>query len=250
MTRQEAVEIDAKGIYYRELNRMVRLFVRDGVTHITLFNVEGQRYIGTGLTTRGVTIEIQGVPGEDLAAFMDGPTIVVHNNAQDGVGNTMNEGTVVIHGMAGDVAGYGMRGGRIYVREDAGYRIGIHMKGYKDRQPLIVIGGKAGNFLGEYMAGGTLVVLGMVQDNRPVVGDYCATGMHGGAIYVRGEVDGQRIGKEVDKAPLEAEDVPKLKSILQDYLQYISAEEDILDFDRYVKIQPVSRRPYGTLYAY
>lgn len=250
MTRQEAVEIDAKGIYYRELNRMIRSLVRDGVTRIRLHNVQGQRYIGTGLTTRGVTIEIRGVPGEDLAAFIDGPTILVRNNAQDGVGNTMNEGTVAIHGMAGDVAGYGMRGGRIYVRDDAGYRIGIHMKGYQDRQPVIVIGGKVGNFLGEYMAGGTLVVLGIAQDNRPIVGDYCATGMHGGAIYVRGEVDAQRLGREVAKAPLEADDVPRLKSILQDYLQYIAMEEDVLDFDRYVKIQPVSRRPYGTLYAY
>lgn len=42
----------------------------------------------------GVLIEIEGVPGEDLAAFMDGPRIIVHNNAQDGVGNTMNSGQV------------------------------------------------------------------------------------------------------------------------------------------------------------
>ena len=43
--------------------------------------------------------------------FMDGPTVEVFGNAQDGVGNTMNGGTVVVHGNAGDVLGYGMRGG-------------------------------------------------------------------------------------------------------------------------------------------
>ena len=53
--------------------------------------------------------------------FMDGPTVEVFGNAQDGVGNTMNA--------AGHRArrrrrrlGYGMRGGRVFIKGDAGYR--------------------------------------------------------------------------------------------------------------------------------
>ena len=118
---QEIFEINAKGIYYRDLNSMIRSMIRNGVTQIKLINVEGQRYIGTGLTAKWVSVEIEGVPGEDLAAFMDGPTIVVHNNAQDGVGNTMNDGKVVVSGMAGDVVGYGMRGGRGYISGEVVY---------------------------------------------------------------------------------------------------------------------------------
>jgi len=38
------------------------------------------------------------------------PTIIVHGNAEDAVGNTMNSGKMVVHGMAGDVIGYSMRG--------------------------------------------------------------------------------------------------------------------------------------------
>ena len=32
--------------------------------------------------------------------------------------------------------------------EKLGYRAGIHMKEYKEKRPLIVIGGSAGSFLG------------------------------------------------------------------------------------------------------
>lgn len=49
-----------------------------------------------------------------------------------------------------DATGYAMRGGKIFVRGNAGYRAGIHMKAYKDKTPVLVIGGKAGSFLGEY----------------------------------------------------------------------------------------------------
>ena len=64
--------------------------------------------------------------------FMDGPTLEVFGNAQDGVGNTMNAGTVIVHGDAGDVLGYGMRGGKVFIKGDVGYRVGIHMKAYED----------------------------------------------------------------------------------------------------------------------
>ncbi len=84
----------AAGVYYRQLNDgdpgRVRRWREDG----RLSNVNGQRYIGNGISGKGLRIEIDGVPGNDLAMFMDGPTVVTSGNAQDGVGNTMNAGTV------------------------------------------------------------------------------------------------------------------------------------------------------------
>ena len=154
------MRIDAAGLHYRRLNEMVREAVRDGAAEILLDNVNGQRYIGCGLKS-DVRITIEGVPGNDLAAFMDGLSITVMNNAQDGVGNTMNSGRVVIHGDAGDILGYSMRGGVILVKGDVGYRVGIHMKSYEDAVPVIVVGGRARDFLGEYMAGWVLVGLGL-----------------------------------------------------------------------------------------
>jgi len=44
---------------------------------------------------------------------------------------------------------------------NAVFRVGVHMKEYGGRKPIIVIGGKAGGFLGEYMAGGIMLVLGL-----------------------------------------------------------------------------------------
>mgnify|MGYP002508793462 CR=1 FL=1 len=57
--------------------------------------------------------------------------------------------------------GYAMRGGKIFVKGNAGYRAGIHMKAYEEKKPVMVIGGTAGSFLGEYQAGGVIVVLGL-----------------------------------------------------------------------------------------
>jgi len=158
--RADSVRIDARGLYYRELNEMVRAEIAAGAREIHLDNVNGQYYIGSGLKA-DVKIIIDGVPGNDLGAFMDGPTIVVLGNGQDNIGNTMNSGKIVVHGHAGDVLGYGMRGGKLFVREEVGYRVGIHMKGYQAQVPTLVAGGSAGDFLGEYMAGGILVVLGL-----------------------------------------------------------------------------------------
>ena len=61
------------------------------------------------------------------------------------------------------------------------------MKEYKDKIPAIVVGGVAGSFLGEYQAGGVIVVLGLHRENQPIAGYFCGTGMHGGKIYLRSD---------------------------------------------------------------
>src|SRR4030043_1085734 len=151
--------IDAKGVFYRELNARLRDLASNGTRKIQLQNVYGQRYIGTDIE-KPVEIELFGTRGNDLGAFMDGPRIIVRGNAQDGGGNTMNSGEIIIHGHAGDILGLSARGGKIFVREDVGYRAGIHMKEYQDKRPIVVIGGTAEDFLGEYMAGGVPLFLG------------------------------------------------------------------------------------------
>jgi glutamate synthase domain-containing protein 3 len=243
--------IDAKGIYYAQINERIRKLAAQGEKEITLINVTGQRYIGGGIQTPDLKITVKGVAGEDLAAFMEGPTIEVMNNAQDGVGNTMNDGKVIIRGLAGDVVGYGMRGGKIFIRDDVGYRVGIHMKGFRDKQPVLVVGGCAGDFFGEYQAGGCLVLLGLTNSRKhSVVGDYCGTGMHGGVMYIRGNFNENYLGKEVKHFDLTDQDTVRLKPILEEFSGTFGITEDIYDFHRYKKIIPVSTRPYGQLYAY
>ncbi|MHB8895379.1 MAG: GltB/FmdC/FwdC-like GXGXG domain-containing protein [Candidatus Geothermincolia bacterium] len=245
----KTVTIDAGGIYYKQLNEQVRELALDGVEEIILNGINGQRYIGDGLTG-SLRIVINGVPGNDLAVFMNGPTVVVNDNAQDGVGNTMNSGKVVVNGNAGDVIGYGMRGGKVFVSGNIGYRVGIHMKSFKEQVPAIVAGGRAGDFFGEYMAGGRLVLLGMGEENEPVVGSYVGTGMHGGAIYLRGEFTEHQLGREVREFALDDEDRKVLTELIAEFSSDTGTDVSAVDIEEFKKLQPFSHRPYGNLYCY
>lgn len=244
------LRIDAAGVHYRHLNEQIREAVRAGETDLVLNNVNGQRYIGTGLESDEARITIHGVPGNDLAAFMNGPAITVWGNAQDGVSNTMNSGTVVVHGGAGDVLGYGMRGGKLFIRGDVGYRVGIHMKEYKNLVPVLIVGGRAGAFFGEYLAGGRLILLGLDRPaGSPLTGDYLGTGMHGGVIYLRGRPEEHTLGREVKMFDLDEADWTFLDPLLDEFCRYYDRDPGQLRAAEFCKLVPVSHRPYGRLYT-
>ena len=242
--------IDAKGMYYRELNKQIRSAVKKGVRKITLDNVNGQRYIADGIQEK-IRIDVNGVPGNDMAAFANGPTLIVHDNAQDVIANTMNKGKIVIHGDAGDVLGYGMRGGKVFIRGNVGYRVGIHMKEYKKQVPVIIAGGTARDFFGEYMAGGILILLGLnKKKGQPIVGNYCGTGMHGGKIYLRGNVKGYQLGKEVSKVKMDDQDLNELNRLLKEYCRDFKLSFSKVMSEKFIKLEPHTYRPYGDLYCY
>ncbi len=257
MTRGDAtppligpITLDARGLHYRDLNAKILELVEQGAKEIVLQGVAGQRYLGTNLR-KPVRITIYGVPGNDLGAFMDGPTIHVMQSAQDGCGNTMNSGTIVIHGSAGDILGHSMRGGKIFVRGNVGYRVGIHMKEYESVKPVIVIGGTAQHFLGEYMSGGVLIVLGsQLEPGTPHPTRFVGTGMHGGVIYMRGKVDTRFLGKEVGQASLDANDEWTLQHYIHEYAAQLDVDAEALLKGPFVKLVPLTKRPYGRLYAY
>jgi len=245
------MRIDAKNLHYRELNRQIREAVADGEKQFELVNVNGQRYIGDGVQGPDIHIDIHGVPGNDLGAFMDGPTVRVHGNAQDGVANTMNAGRIIVEGHAGDVLGYGMRGGELFVRGRVGYRVGIHMKSYREKQPVVVAGGTAGDFLSEYMAGGLLIILGLDRrPNEPIVGEWCGTGMHGGTLYLRGEVEPWRVASQfAGVRTASEEDMATIRAHIQAFCDSFGLAADELLSGTYLRIAPMSHRPYGAKYA-
>ncbi len=244
------MKINAKGLHYRDLNTQIHEAINNGHKNIILDNVNGQRYIGDGLEGK-IKITINGVPGNDLGAFMNGPTIVVNSNAQDGIGNTMNDGKIIIHGDVRDIAGHSISGGKIYIKGDVGYRTGIHMKSFKNLYPVIIIGGTSDDFLGEYMAGGLIIVLNLYKNNEgSIVGYYCGTGMHGGTIYIRGNVKDYKLGKEVKKIKFNNEDNKILRKYLKEYCNCFSLKlEEIIESD-FIKLAPYTHRPYGKLYTY
>jgi glutamate synthase domain-containing protein 3 len=190
-----------------------------------------------------------------MGAFMDGPTLEVFGNAQDATGNTMNCGRIIIHGSAGDVLGYGMRGGEIYVRGNVGYRVGIHMKEYMDKIPTVVIGGTMQDFFGEYMAGGRIIVLNKFFDNNPPIRQsyFIGTGMHGGSIFVRGDVEAHQIGAEVGITEPTDDEWMEIEKYVAKFCTVFGLEKrqvKLLKREKFWRLSAKSKRPYGMMYAY
>ncbi len=239
------MKLQAGERYFQELNEQIRQ-CKD--THIEIKNCLGQRYIGAGLSDKDIVIH--GTPGNALGAYLNGGRITVYGNAQDATGDTLNEGEIIIHGSAGDAAGYAMRGGKILIQGDAGYRTGIHMKAYEQKIPAIVIGGCAGSFLGEYQAGGNIVVLGLnCPEDKAPVGYFCATGMHGGKIFLRSRVLPD-LPEQVVSHVATPEDMREVLPLIDDYCRQFGTDKNaVLDYNFFV-LRANTKNPYKQLYTY
>ena len=240
------IKIDAQNMNYRQLNNRLRVLPRN-CRMVEVFNIFGQRYLAAGFSQ--ISFRLQGTVGNNLAAFADGIEIEVFGNAQDGAGNTLNSGSIKIHGHAADIPGYSMRGGQIWIRDDVGYRCGIHMKAFHNQQPLIIVGGICGDFLGEYMAGGTILVLGLGTDRVPV-GQNTGTGMHGGEIYIRGRVPEERLAFALKKREIAGTELLKEHPVVLDFVNHFNIEHSELVNSVFTRLAPQSSRPYGQLYSY
>lgn len=235
--------IDASMLDFRQLNAAIR----DCTGDAAVTGCSGQRFIGAGLE-RGKLI-LSGTPGNALGAYLNGASIEVCGNAQDAVGDTMNAGRIVVRGSIGDAAGYAMRGGELYVQGDAGYRAGIHMKAYGDKLPVMVIGGKAGSFLGEYQAGGVIVVLGLTERARPIVSNFPCTGMHGGKLFLRSDCKNILLPKQVIARPASHKDLDGIWTYLHTFCELFGGDCDALVQQPFTLITPNSSNPYKQLYV-
>ena len=238
-------QLRADGKHFQLLNEEIHACMD---TDIELTGCMGQRYIASGLSGKHLRIHV--IPGNALGAYADGCTVEVFGNAQDATGDTMNAGEIVIHGSCGDATGYAMCGGSILVEGNVGYRAGIHMKAYKDQIPVLVIGGEAGSFLGEYQAGGYIIVLGLNTRDHAPVGRFPAAGMHGGKIFLRTDCDmpfdipAQVLSHEADDAE-KAEIAP----FVRQFAEKFGKDADAILADRFVVLVPDSANPYRSMYV-
>lgn len=233
---------------FRELNEEIRGALSEQDT-VCVESVNGQRYIGAGLDA-GKSVVLYGTPGNDMGAYLNGGRLEVFGNGQEAIGNTMNGGEIVVHGHAGDTLGYAMRDGAIFVEKRAGSRAGIHMKEFRQMHPVVVIGGVVGAFLGEYMAGGTLIVLGLGNtQNLPLVGAHCATGMHGGRIFLRGAFPPENISAHIAVRELTADDRVELERHVDTYCACFGADKAEILAAPFQKLEPLTARPYANLYT-
>ena len=164
-------------------------------------------------------------------------------------GDTMNDGEIVVHGSCGDATGYAMRGGSIYIERDAGYRCGIHMKEYQQKVPAIVIGGRCGSFLGEYQAGGTIVVLNLGTENSAPAGRFCGMGMYGGKIYLRGKVLVPDLSDRLVCRPATQQDMDAVAPALQAFCGLFGLQQASLYASPFHVLQPNGANPYRQLYT-
>lgn len=231
-------------MHFQELNEKLKACTDEPVV---IENCLGQRYIAAGRSKGDIIIN--GTPGNALGAYLDGSDITVYGNAQDATGDTMNHGTITIFGSSGDATGYAMRGGTIYVRDDAGYRAGIHMKSYMEHTPVLVIGGKAGSFLGEYQAGGYIIVLGLNAEGQIPVGNFCGTGMHGGKIFLRTETLPKDLPAQVKSAEATEEDMAEIAKYIDGYCEKFGADKKKILAEKFYVLTPDTKNPYKQLYT-
>lgn len=235
--------IDAYNKTFDEVNELVR---ECSDSEITIENILGHRYIAA--SSMGKHFILKGTIGNACGCYLDGSVIDIYGNTSDALGDTMNDGKIIVHGHAGDTVGYAMRGGEIYIDGDVGYRTGIHMKSYQDKIPVIVAGGAAGDFLGEYQAGGIIIILN--QDNKEKsIGEYAATGMHGGVMYIRGNLADYRFPSQVLVEKATKEDLESISSYLKNYEKFFNKDLTKLLVDDFIKVTPNSNNPYKQLYC-
>ena len=235
--------IEARELSFSQLNETIRRAGKE----CRICACQGQRFIAAGMS--GKTLVIDGVPGNALGAYLGGGSITVNGNAQDAVGDTMNAGRIVVRGSIGDAAGYAMRGGELYVEGNAGYRAGIHMKAYGDKRPVMVIGGKAGSFLGEYQAGGVIIVLGLTDGPRPIVSNFPCTGMHGGRLYIRSDCKKILLPKQVIARPASRKDMNMVRDYLHTFCELFGGDCGELLRQPFTVITPNSSNPYKQFYV-
>ena len=235
--------IDARSVAFDQLNQQVQALDRD----CTIVHCLGQRFIGTGMRRHQVLIH--GTPGNALGAYLNGGTLEVFGNAQDAVGDTMNAGSIIVHGSVGDTAGYAMRGGTIYVQGNAGYRAGVHMKAYQDTLPVMVIGGRTGSFLGEYQAGGLILVLGLHQDGKPIASNFPCTGMHGGKLILRSDCSRLLFPPQVTNHPADADELAEIRRYVGEYCRLFDQDADAIMDSPFTVVTPDSSNPYKQMYV-
>ncbi len=236
----EIMQYSAKYMNTLTINEHIQKAEND----ITFMDICAQRYLAAG--SKGKHITLHGTCGNATGCFLDGSLLEIFGNAQEALGDTMNEGKIIVHGSCGDALAYGMRGGKIFIEGNCGSRCGIHMKAYQQKSPVVIIGGTTKDFFGEYLAGGTLIVLNLQQQDT-CCGKYCGVGAHGGKIYLRLE---QLSQANCPSSQLKKADVSTMQNINEILAEYasdlsITLPENMTFYERVIE----SKNPYEGLYV-
>ncbi len=176
--------------------------------HIRIIGHSGQR---TGsLGHANTAIEVMGPASDDLGWLNAGAHIVVHGNASNGVMNGAAQGRVFVGGSIG------ARGMTMTKRNP------------RFEPPELWVLGSAGDYFGEFMAGGIAVVCGHeCEPGNQVLGYRPLVGMVGGKVFVRSNAE-KFCEKDAKQVPISDEDWHWLETRLATFLEKIH-KQDILN---------------------
>ncbi|MFP4256919.1 MAG: FAD-dependent oxidoreductase [Desulfobacterales bacterium] len=182
---------DGSRLESRVLEERIQEAVAGGHRRIKV-EASGQHGIGGRLWTTGdepLHIRVTGHSGQRLGS-MGFPGTYIENlgPASDDVGWLNAGADIVIHGHASNGAANAMAQGRIYVGGSIGAR-GMTMTKRNPRfdPPELWVLGSAGDYFGEFMAGGTAVICGIdAQTPDNILGYRPLVGMVGGRVFFRG----------------------------------------------------------------
>ncbi|MCF6310751.1 MAG: glutamate synthase large subunit, partial [Sulfurimonas sp.] len=139
-----------------------------------------QYYGDKGLSTDTIKINLIGIAGQALGAFLiPGVSIYLNGVANDYIGKGMHGGKIIItsknegedYSAGGNTCLYGATGGKLYISGSVGERFAVRNSG-----ALSIVEGTGDNAC-EYMTGGVVVILGRTGINF-------GAGMTGGISFV------------------------------------------------------------------
>ena len=184
-----------KRLESRILEEKIQQAVRDGYRKIEVQGF-GQHGIGGRLWQAGnekIYLKITGQSGQRAGSLGFANTeIEIFSPASDDIGWLNAGAKIIVHGNATNGVCNGMAQGEVYIAGNIGSR-GMTMTKSNPRfaPPELWVLGSAGDFFGEFMAGGIAVICGFEsQTPDNVLGYRPLVGMVGGKVFFRGKHKG------------------------------------------------------------
>ncbi|HEX5623176.1 MAG TPA: glutamate synthase large subunit [Sulfuricurvum sp.] len=186
-----------------------------------------QYYGDTGLKENTIKINLKGIAGQALGAFLiSGVSIRLEGVANDYIGKGMHGGKIVIRSQnqgeafaaGGNTCLYGATGGKLFISGSVGERFAVRNSG-----ALAVVEGTGDNAC-EYMTGGVVLILGKTGINF-------GAGMTGGFafVYDQDHTFVENVNRElVDAIRIDTDDGDEarhyLKRLLKEYVAETESE--------------------------
>ncbi len=215
-----------KRIPSRVLEEIIHRHIRSGQHNLEI-EAFGQHGIGGRLWTAGTdktNIRIIGHSGQRAGSLGHTNTrIEIMGPASDDIGWLNAGAEIIVHGNASNGAMNGAAQGRVYIGGNIGAR-GMTMTKRNPRfePPELWVLGSAGDYFGEFMAGGIAVICGLnATEKEKVLGYRPLVGMVGGRVFVRGNAEGFS-QKDAKQVTLEEEDWEWLTANLKIFLGKIN----------------------------